>query len=155
MRQATFDMLMHAPWGGRAVLEQGSVLDAFAGSGALGLEAVSRGAAQAVFMEQDPDALAALRANITACSAQPRARIVPGDVLQPPQGAGQTVVFLDPPYGRSLLPPALHALRSAGWIASGTLVIAESGRLEQVVQLGAKLAQRVHGAAQVNVWREP
>ena len=154
MRQASFDMLMHAPWGGRALLEGASVLDAFAGSGALGLEALSRGAAQATFIEQDREALAVLRANVAVCGAV-RACIVAADVLQPPPGSGQTLVFLDPPYDRSLLPGALGALRSAGWIASGTLIIAESGRLDQCEHFGVKLARRVHGAAQVNVWREP
>ncbi len=155
LRQAVFDMLMHAPWGGHALLEGASVLDAFAGTGALGLEALSRGAAHASFIEHDPAAAANLRINVAACGAQPRARIVLGDVLKPPPGASQTLVFLDPPYAQALLPPAAEALRRTGWIASGTVIIAESGRLEQQVQLGVKLAQRVHGAAQVNVWREP
>ena len=64
VRQALFDMLLHAPWGGRATVEGASVLDAFAGTGALGLEALSRGAADASFIERDRAALAALRANI-------------------------------------------------------------------------------------------
>ena len=153
MRQALFDMLMHAPWGGRALLEGATVLDAFAGSGALGLEALSRGASQAVFIENEPNALAALRANVTACAAGNRARIIADDVLQPPRGSRQALVILDPPYGQGLLPLAIASLRQAGWIAPGTLVIAESGRQE--VQHGVKLAQKVHGAGQVNVWREP
>ena len=53
VRQSLFDMLMHAPWGGRSLLDGAVVLDAFAGTGALGLEALSRGAARAVFFEQD------------------------------------------------------------------------------------------------------
>ncbi len=154
MRQAVFDMLMHAPWGGRALLEGASVLDAFAGSGALGLEALSRGAAQATFLEQDGRAVAVLRANVVACGALPQARIVQGDALQPPRGCCQRLVFLDPPYGYGLVPRAQEVLRGAGWIAPGTIVIAESGRLEQEVQLGVMLAQRVHGVARVNVWRE-
>ena len=66
VRQALFDMLLHAPWGGREVIEGAHVLDAFAGTGALGLEALSRGAAHATFMERDRAALAALRANVAA-----------------------------------------------------------------------------------------
>ena len=154
MRQAIFDMLMHAPWGGRALLEEGSVLDAFAGTGALGLEALSRGAARAVFMERDGAALAALQANVARCNATGRSRVLPTDVLRPPPGERQTVVFLDPPYDRGLLGPAVAALRAAGWIVPGSVVISESGRLEYHGQHGVKLAQRLHGAAQVNVWRE-
>ena len=66
VRQALFDMLLHAPWGGRDRVEGAAVLDAFAGTGALGLEALSRGAATATFIERDRAALAALRANIAA-----------------------------------------------------------------------------------------
>jgi 16S rRNA (guanine966-N2)-methyltransferase len=63
-RQALFDMLMHAPFAGRAAVEGARVLDAFAGTGALGIEALSRGAAEAMFIENDPAALGALRANL-------------------------------------------------------------------------------------------
>ncbi len=61
VRQALFDMLLHAPWGGRAAIEGAVVLDAFAGTGAMGLEALSRGAARGVFIESDARALRALR----------------------------------------------------------------------------------------------
>ena len=76
VRQALFDMLMHAPWGGRALLEDAQVLDGFAGTGALGLEALSRGAAHVTFVEKDRAALAALRANIAACRAAERCAVV-------------------------------------------------------------------------------
>src|SRR5271166_2589163 len=69
VRQALFDMLMHAPWGGKSLVEGALVLDVFAGTGALGLEALSRGAANAVFVERSRAALAALRGNIDACRA--------------------------------------------------------------------------------------
>lgn len=154
MRQAIFDMLMHAPWGGRALLEGASVLDAFAGTGAMGLEALSRGAGRAVFMEQDTAALAALRANVAACGAAPNVSILAADVLRPPAGPAQGLVFLDPPYGKELLPPALEALRQTGWITKGTIVVAETGRLEFCLRICDTLAQRLHGAAQINVWRE-
>jgi 16S rRNA (guanine966-N2)-methyltransferase len=84
VRQALFDMLMHAEWGGRAAIEGAVVLDVFAGTGALGLEALSRGAASACFIEQDAGALKALRANVAACKAGDRAEILVGDVLSLP-----------------------------------------------------------------------
>ncbi len=154
MRQAIFDMLMHAPWGGRALLEGASVLDGFAGTGALGFEALSRGAGHAVFMERAPAALAALRANVAALGAEARCRVLATDLARPPPGSGQAIVFLDPPYEQNLLPVAIAALRATGWIIQGTVVISEHGRLESCEQYGVKLAQRVHGAAQANVWRE-
>jgi 16S rRNA (guanine966-N2)-methyltransferase len=152
VRQAVFDMLMHAPWAGRDLFEGATVLDAFAGTGAMGLEALSRGAAQAVFMERDRAALAALRSNIAACGAG--ARVIPGDVLRPPPGSPCDIIFLDPPYGKDLLPLSLGALRRAGWIGPGSLIVAEIGRLDSVTEYGILLAQRVHGAAQIIVWRD-
>ncbi len=153
MRQAIFDMLVHASWGGRALLDGASVLDAFAGTGALGLEALSRGAAQVVFIENNAQALRILGTNVASCNAASRARVIEADVLRAPRGARQTIVFLDPPYGRGLIPLALQALREAGWVASGTLIVAETGRLETVHI--DHLARKTHGAAQVTVWREP
>ena len=81
VRQALFDMLLHAPWGGREAVVGARVLDAFAGTGALGLEALSRGAAHAVFVERDRDALRALRANIATCRAEARSTVMPADLL--------------------------------------------------------------------------
>jgi 16S rRNA (guanine966-N2)-methyltransferase len=154
-RQALFDMLLHAPWGGRALLEGADVLDGFAGTGALGLEALSRGAGRAWFIERDAAALAALRANIAACRAEGRAIVLAGDVLAPPAGVPCALVFLDPPYGAGLLAPAIAALRAAGWLAPGALLLAEVARTADAgVATGALLAERTHGAAKFVVWRE-
>jgi 16S rRNA (guanine966-N2)-methyltransferase len=147
-------MLMHAPWAGREVLEGARVLDAFAGTGALGLEALSRGAAEAVFFDNDPAAVAVVRANVAACGAGARVRVVAGDVLRPGPGVAQNLVFLDPPYGQGLVQRSVNVLRAEGWLAPGSLVVAETSRLDSVVELGSILASRVHGAAQITVWRE-
>ncbi len=154
LRQALFDMLLHAPWGGRNLMEGAAVLDAFAGTGAFGLEALSRGAASVVFMESDRAALAALRANVVACGSEAQSRVVAGDVLRPPAGPAQTIVFLDPPYADGMVPRALAALRKAGWIAPATLVVAETARSEAFVPPGEVLGERAHGAAHVTIWRE-
>ncbi|MFN6955580.1 MAG: 16S rRNA (guanine(966)-N(2))-methyltransferase RsmD [Acetobacteraceae bacterium] len=158
LRQALFDMLWHAPWAGRARIEGARVLDAFAGSGALGLEALSRGAASAVFLEQDRAALAALRANIAGCREQRRSRVLAADALAPPRAeAGCDLVFLDPPYGKGLLAPALSALARAGWIAPGALVVAETAAEapEEAPEGFALLAERRHGAGMVRVFAAP
>ncbi len=154
VRQALFDMLIHARWAGADVVEDAIVLDAFAGSGALGLEALSRGAAQATFMENDQASLAALRANIAACGAQDRCRVLAADVLTAPLGSPCGLVFLDPPYGAALVPQAMARLRASGWIAPRTLVVAETGRRDPPPALGELLAERVHGAARVSIWRQ-
>ncbi len=142
-------MLLHAPWGGR--LDGITVLDAFAGTGALGLEALSRGAESAVFMEQDKGALEVLRANIASCRGA-AARVVAADVLRPPPGTPSGLVFLDPPYGKGLLPRALAALTMAGWVAPTALIIAEAAA-DEAPDLGELLAERAHGAGKVTVWR--
>jgi 16S rRNA (guanine966-N2)-methyltransferase len=151
MRQALFDMLMHAPWGGLALLEGAGVLDAFAGTGARGLEALSRGAARAWFIERDRAALAALRANIAATRAE--AQVVVGDATRPPPGTPCRLVFLDPPYGQGLAQPAVAALSAAGWIAPDAILVLETARDEDVPTLGEPLAERAHGAARVTLWR--
>jgi 16S rRNA (guanine966-N2)-methyltransferase len=155
-RQAIFDQLWHAPWAGRAVVENAIVLDAFAGTGAMGLEALSRGAARVFFLEQDRAALAALRANIAACKAGDACRVIAGDVTAPPSAALPcSLVFLDPPYGKGLVPRALAALQAKGWIAPGALIIAETGRDEETVMLPgfAVISMRDHGAARLSVLR--
>ncbi|MBJ7250276.1 MAG: 16S rRNA (guanine(966)-N(2))-methyltransferase RsmD [Acetobacteraceae bacterium] len=155
-RQAIFDQLWHAPWAGRTVVEDATVLDGFAGTGAMGLEALSRGAARVFFIEQDRAALAALRANITACKAGDACRMIAGDVTAPPIAAAPcSLVFLDPPYGKGLVPRALVALQAKGWIAPGALIIAETGRDEETVMPPGfeVLSTRDHGAARLSALR--
>ena len=93
VRQALFDRLMHAPWAGRAAVDGARVLDAFAGTGALGLEALSRGAAVATFLETGRAALAALRGNIAACRAEVRCTVLAADALRPPPGQVPTTFW--------------------------------------------------------------
>lgn len=103
-----------------------AVLDAFAGTGAIGLEALSRGAAQAVFIEDDGQALAVLRQNVARCRREEQVRILRRDARRPPRApAPCDLVFLDPPYGRELAVRALVALDEAGWIASGALAVVQ------------------------------
>ncbi|MDR3533008.1 MAG: 16S rRNA (guanine(966)-N(2))-methyltransferase RsmD [Rhodopila sp.] len=168
VRQALFDMLMHAPWGGRAVIEGAVVLDVFAGTGALGLEALSRGAASACFIESDGAALRALRANVAACRVEDRTQILAVDALaigpdvmagtgsamtERAIGASASLVFLDPPYNQNLIPRALARLREAGRIRPGALIVAETGRDETWTPDQPVLAERQHGAARILVFR--
>src|SRR5271166_4666520 len=154
-RQAIFDMLLHAAWGGRDLIEGSHVLDAFAGTGAMGLEALSRGAAHATFIERDPAALAALRRNVAVCRAD--ADILAADACAPPAGRPCRLVFLDPPYGQDLVPRAAAALAAAGWFAPGAIVVAETARSDALSwpeSLGPDvLDERTYGAARVSVRR--
>lgn len=153
VRQALFDMLMHAPWAGRDAVVGARVLDMFAGTGALGLEALSRGAAHAIFVERDRAALTALRGNIAACRAS-EAEVIAADATALPAGPPCMLAFLDPPYGQDLVPRALAAARAAGRIGPGALLVAECARLEHFPDLGADiLAERIHGAARLVILR--
>jgi len=154
VRQALFDMLLHAPWGGRETVEGTRVLDVFAGTGAFGLEALSRGAAHVTFVERDRAALQALQANIATCHAERSATVVPLDVLAIGAGTPAELVFLDPPYRQDLVPRAVARLRAEGWIAPGALLIAETARDEPPPTVARLLAERAHGAARVSIWRE-
>ncbi len=157
VRQALFDRLAHAPWAaGR--LQGARVLDGFAGTGALGLEALSRGAAHAVFVEGARPALVALRGNVAACGAEERSRVLPLDMRRLPAcapGAACGLVFLDPPYRKALLAPALAALQGGAWLAPGALVVMEMARDEALPEWGEELAGFQAGAARVVVVRAP
>ena len=152
MRQAVFDMLAHAPWAA-GCLRDAEALDVFAGTGALGLEALSRGAKRAHFIEQDRAALAALRANLAACKVEMRGVVLATDATKPPRGRACSLVFLDPPYAKELVPKALSALDAAGWIAPDALIVAETGA-DETLELPARLvAERGHGAGKTWFWR--
>ena len=157
VRQALFDMLWHAAWGGRMAVQDQLVLDAFAGTGALGLEALSRGADHCTFIEKDRAALAVLRANIAACKEDPRSAVLAADATKPPPARVPCgLVFLDPPYGKDLVPRAIAALSAAGWIAPCALVVAETGAEETLRLPGfTELATRSHGAATLHMLRAP
>lgn len=155
VRQALFDMLLHAPWAGHDAVAGALVLDVFAGTGAFGLESLSRGAAHATFIEQDRTALTALRANIAVCQAQDRTTVLSTDALKAPSGDPATLIFLDPPYRQDLVPNAIAHLRAANRIAPNALIIAETARDEPPPTTTPLLAERTHGAARLSIWREP
>jgi 16S rRNA (guanine966-N2)-methyltransferase len=147
-RQAVFNILVHS----YDAIRDAKVLDVFAGSGAMGLEALSRGAERASFIESDRSAAEAIKKNIAACREQPRAQLFINDALKPPRVSANwgpaSLVFLDPPYTKDLVIPALNALREAGWIASEALVVAEMHRKDAFAPEGfALLDDREYGKA--------
>jgi 16S rRNA (guanine966-N2)-methyltransferase len=152
-REAVFNILAHAPWS--PGLEGRRVLDLFAGSGALGFEALSRGAAFALFVETDAAARGALRDNIEALGLFGATRIHRRDATdlgQKPAGLGEPfdLVFLDPPYGKGLGEAALAKLRGGGWITPGALIVFECGTDEAPLTPGFEvLDERGYGAAKV------
>lgn len=126
VRESIFNLLINAH--GNPVTGA-RVLDLFAGTGALGLEALSRGAAVAVFVDDGAKALALLKANIARMKAEGETRILRQDAtrLGPNPGAPFTLIFLDPPYGKAMGEAALTAARKGGWIAPDAMIVWEEG----------------------------
>ena len=133
VRENVFNILVHGRLSeGESLLDGAAVLDAFAGSGALGLEALSRGARDAVFLDDDVKALACIRRNASELGELERAVIVKADATVPPAPAKvrghpgpRSLVFIDPPYLSGMAANALAALADAGWLAADALVVVE------------------------------
>ena len=142
--EALFNILLHGDFPG---IEGAAVLDAFAGTGAFGLEALSRGAARATFIDRD---VTWVRLNADALG-ETGAVPIAADALDPPPAPDPAdLAFLDPPYGQDLAGPALAALGRAGWIGPATCAVVEIGRGEALEAAGfSTVRQRSYGAAQL------
>jgi 16S rRNA (guanine966-N2)-methyltransferase len=125
-REAVFNILAHGiP---EFELEGARVLDLFAGTGALGLEALSRGAAFCLFVEQEADTRALIRRNVEALGLTGVTKIFRRDAMDlGPAGrnGGFTLAFLDPPYGQGLAERALASAAGGGWLAAGAIAVIE------------------------------
>ena len=132
-----------------------AVADLFAGSGALGLEALSRGAERCLFVENDATALRALRGNIAALRAQQRCEVIAGSVLAlGPAKAAADLVLLDPPYHSGAGAVALDRLARLGWIGEATWVALETAKDEPVNVKALDIeAERSVGAARLTLLR--
>ena len=131
------------------------VADLFAGSGALGLEALSRGASHCLFVEQDAEALRSLRANIASMRASQRCSVQAGSALAlGPAKTAYDLILLDPPYGTTAGGVALDRLARLGWIGPATWVALETGRKDEVSIRSLTLeADRAVGAARLSLFR--
>ena len=126
VREALFDILLHGGMAGP--LDGARVVDLFAGTGALGIEALSRGAASLTAVESEADVRGVLRANIEALGCADRATVVAGDATRlPPAAAVCHLVLLDPPYRSGLAAPALATLVEGGWLDDESTVVVEHG----------------------------
>ncbi len=157
-REALFNILAHASWGadGTSPLIDVRVLDAFAGTGALGLEALSRGAAHATFLDNDTSAIRLIGENVAKLGETAAAKVVRADATRPPPGREPCdLVFLDPPYRSGLATPALAALAAAHWLAPGAVATVELAHNEDLVPPDGfeAIDERRYGAAKIVILR--
>jgi 16S rRNA (guanine966-N2)-methyltransferase len=157
-RESLFNILAHASWrdDGTSPLVDARVLDAFAGSGALGLEALSRGAAHATFLDNDATAIKLIGENIRKLGEAGTAKVVRADASRPPTSReGCDLVFLDPPYRSDLAAPALTALAGAGWLNKGAIATVELAATEDIVIPSGfeVIDERRYGAAKIVIVR--
>jgi 16S rRNA (guanine966-N2)-methyltransferase len=153
VRESIFNLLINGGYGNP--LRGARVLDVFAGTGALGLEALSRGAEQTVFLENGAVSAGILKKNISLMRAEAQCEILRRDALKPGvnPGAAFDVIFLDPPYGKAMGEAALQALSS--WIAPEALVIFEENTPPLVPAGFEQLDQRKYGETLVTILRAP
>jgi 16S rRNA (guanine966-N2)-methyltransferase len=133
------------------------VLDGFAGTGALGFEALSRGAAAALFIDTNQDALLLARRNASSLGLTAKADFRLADITRPPQSAQQyDLILLDPPYGQGLAGAALSALAAAGWLAPDAVAAIEADRSqpEIIPEEFATLDSRDYGRTRIVLVRQ-
>lgn len=152
VRESLFNMLCGGRFGDP--FNGAHVLDLFAGTGALGLEALSRGASSAVFVDDGRKALSLIKANIKTLGCE-ATRVITRDAtrLPPCDGTPATLVFLDPPYGKSLGQKAIAAAATAGWLAADALVVWEENAPQSAPEGFTRLDTRRYGETHVTVLR--
>ena len=155
LRESIFDILEHRFSG---LIEGARVVDLFAGTGALAIEALSRGAGFALFVDNGAEARALLRANVEALALGGVTRIWRADATRlgsAPAGGPFGLAFLDPPYGQSLASPALASLVVGGWLEPNALcVVEEDAKADIAAPIGlARLDERVYGDTKIAIFQ--
>lgn len=155
MRQQIFNMLNNAKFAADFDLVDARVLDGFCGSGALGIEALSRGAAHVTFVDMDRRVLDITRGNVSLCGFADKAVFVQRAVGAIGAGSPCDLVLLDPPYRKGLLAPALSALHQGGWLAEGAIIVCETERgwRDLVDDIFVLCDMREGGDSQLNIWQ--
>lgn len=154
VREALFNVLAHGDY---PPIENARVLDLFAGTGALGLEALSRGADRVVFIDDGAAARGLIRQNIEKLNATGQTKLWRRDAtgLGPCRGDAFDVIFADPPYGSGLGERALQSALDGGWIAPDAMIVLEESATAQVV-LPAEIGcsdKRTYGDTQIVIGR--
>jgi 16S rRNA (guanine966-N2)-methyltransferase len=160
VRQAIFNILAHNDFNIDFTLDGARVCDLFAGTGALGIEALSRGAAFCLCVDDSAESRALIRTNVETLGLTGVTKIWRRDATDlGPMAAGSggpfDLIFLDPPYRKNLVAPALAALRDGGWLSKNALIVAETAEDETVPPTdGFKaLDERVYGDTRIQFMR--
>jgi len=137
-RQALFNILVHNDFGFGFSLEGARVADLFAGTGALGLEAISHGARYCLFIDDAAESRALIRKNVESLELTGATKIWRRDATQlgaMPVGSGGPfdLVFLDPPYRKNLVAPSLASLAAGNWLVPKALLVVETAEKEQLI----------------------
>jgi 16S rRNA (guanine966-N2)-methyltransferase len=154
-RQALFNMLRHKDFDIGFTLEGARVLDLFAGTGALGIEALSHGARWCLLVDDSAESRALQRQNVEALGLTGATRIWRRDAtdlgpIGPSAGGPFELVFLDPPYRKEMIPKALASLKAGGWLADQALLVAETDANEPLDAPGYSLLdERDYGETRV------
>jgi 16S rRNA (guanine966-N2)-methyltransferase len=153
-REAIFNIVMHAHHPDGPMLPGAAVADICCGSGAMGLEALSRGARHAYFIDRTREALALVSASAEKFRETAHCTVLRAEATQlPPAPEPCRVVFIDPPYKKELLPGILRAVMAGRWLAEGGLIVAEmSAREDFTAPEGLTMVtDRTYGSARVVV----
>ena len=155
VREAIFNLLINGGYGNPVTGAR--VLDLFAGTGALGLEALSRGAARVAFVDDGAASRALLRRNIDLMRATGTTDVWRRDATKmgPNRGPGYDLVFLDPPYGKGLGEAALASCLDGNWLAPGAFVVWEEGTAPLTPPAFESLDQRKYGDTTITFLRAP
>ena len=158
VRQAIFNVLMHNDFGSGFSLDGAKVADIFAGTGALGVEALSHGAAFCLFVDDSAESRGIIRENVEAFGLTGVSKIWRRDAtdlgpMNTGSGGPFDLIFLDPPYRKNLITPALTALRDGGWLAGHCVLIAETAADETLQIADGFEAQepRLYGETSVTI----
>jgi 16S rRNA (guanine966-N2)-methyltransferase len=147
VRETLFNMLASR----LGAFDELSVADLFAGSGALGLEALSRGGASATFVEQDPAAAAIIRRNADKLGATDRVRILGGSALALPRSEPFDLILADPPYAPGSGTAALRAVADANWLAPGGWISVETARGD-TLDSGSLVVETARDVGRARLW---
>jgi 16S rRNA (guanine966-N2)-methyltransferase len=156
VRQAMFNILAHNDFGGGFSLADARTADLFAGTGALGIEALSRGASFCLFVDDSADSRGLIRQNVEAFGLTGVTKIWRRDAtdlgpINTGSGGPFDLVFLDPPYRKELIPRALASLHDGEWLAPGAIIVAEMAEEEPIPETPGfrQLDERIYGTTRV------